>query len=334
MLSMNTNLIVMCGVPGSGKSFASEIWKEKSKNNCKIFSSDKYRELLLGDEKCQDNNELVFNTMYRDLVEHLKNGYDAILDATNTTLKSRLKIIDLLKKNDLFNKVNKFCYIVNTPWEECLLRDCHRDRTVGHNVIDKFIKNFQCPQYFEGWDLITFDYFPESGDESHLNSRLNKMKDFNQENPHHIYSLGEHCNRVKDYYISYNNVRAKAGLLHDIGKLFTKHFDEYGIAHYYNHDSVGAYFITSHLDLLTTEEERDNALDIIFYVNYHMRAHKDFRTTKAYKKYSQIFGQMRLDNLIEFADADIVASGTKDCHDEVMKKIEELKGKNINGSKN
>ena len=73
------------------------------------------------------------------------------------------------------------------------------------------------------------------------------------------------------------------------------------------------------------ERKPDNFLDILFYVNYHMKAHKDFRHGKAYNKYSQIFGKEKLDNLLEFADADVEASGTKDCHEEIVKKIEILK---------
>ena len=50
------------------------------------------------------------------------------------------------------------------------------------------------------------------------------------------------------FYKIEDPIRSQAGLWHDIGKLHTQHFDEYGIAHYYNHDCVGAYQILCHLE--------------------------------------------------------------------------------------
>lgn len=330
--------IMMCGLPGSGKSWeANNILnnlKLENKNDpnyrCEILSSDKYREMLLGDENCQNNNQLVFNSLHKDLIYFLEQGYDVIYDATNTTLKSRLKVLKLLKDECLFDKIEKTCCIVNTPFFICVDRDKSRNRQVGYHIVKKFLHSFQCPQYFEGWDYIVINELPENNwcDYKSINQVLEEMNNFDQSNPHHIYSLGEHCRKVFDnFYSQGDEVRAQAGLFHDIGKLHTQHFDEYGIAHYYNHDSVGAYQILCHLEFLPSSLNINEKLDVIFYINYHMRAHKDFRNFKAYKKYSEIFGKYRLDRLIEFADADIEASGTKDCHEEVMKKIEEMKNK-------
>ena len=95
--------ILMCGLPGSGKSFeANNVLQQLKLNNkcnpdyrCEILSSDKYREMLLGDENCQDNNQLVFNSLHKDLIQYLQWGYDVIYDATNLTLKGRLNILKL-----------------------------------------------------------------------------------------------------------------------------------------------------------------------------------------------------------------------------------------------
>lgn len=325
----------MVGLPGSGKSWeASNLLrnlKEQNKNNtdykCEILSSDKYREKLLGSESNQENNQLVFNTLHKDLIEYLKQGYDIIYDATNTTLKVRLAVLKLLKDNKLFDIVEKTCYIVNTPFFNCVERDKNRERSVGYSVIKKFLSSFQCPQYFEGWDYIKINELPENDWCDSLDALIDEMNLFDQKNPHHIHTLGKHCKIVFDIFNKekQSTIRAYAGLWHDIGKLYTQHFDEYGIAHYYNHDCVGAYEILCNLEFLPSLLNINEKLEVLFFINYHMKAHKDFRTSKAYKKYSQIFGKFRLDQLLEFADVDIIASGTKDCHDIVMRKIEELK---------
>lgn len=320
----NTNLIVMCGVPGSGKSFIAEKLKEKSKNNCKILSSDAYRKVICGDENCQDKNEEIFNALYKDLIINLKLGYDVIFDATNTTLKARRKILNQLSKCN--KNIHKICYVVNTPIDICIERDKNRCRNVGEEVIQKFTKSFQMPHYFEGWDEIQIHNLPTKeiidSNFNKMDEIISKMESFNQYNPHHKYTVGAHCRNMFNYFFERddNMIRAMAGQFHDVGKLFTQHFDEYNIAHYYSHDSIGAYYMLCNLDLFL-EEDKDTFLEMLFYINYHMRAHYDFRNEKAYKKYSQIFGKERLDKLLEFADADIIASGTKDCHDEVIKNI-------------
>ena len=58
MLSTITNLIMMIGIPGSGKStIANELLEKWELNNGKIFSSDEYRKIICGDENDQTQNE-------------------------------------------------------------------------------------------------------------------------------------------------------------------------------------------------------------------------------------------------------------------------------------
>ena len=321
----------MCGLPGSGKSTIIENFIDSL--DCPgYFSSDQYRKILLGDETRQDNNDLVFKTLYADLISHLKLGYDAILDATNVTIKSRSKILNLLKNNKLlYNDVEKICYVVNTPVDVCIERDAARNRCVGESVIKKFLYQFQCPQYFEGWDKIEFANPPHFqsiySDENFalINELFYKMDRFKQFNPHHKYSVGEHSLNLFKYFDGKDKIRASAGRFHDIGKLYTQQFDDYNIAHYYNHDAVGAYFVLSNPSILL-EENLDNILEIIFYINWHMRAHNDINATeKAKKKYVELFGQERYDKLMEFAKADKITSGCSHRYNEIKEYINNLK---------
>lgn len=287
------NLIVLVGLPGSGKSTIASTFE-----NFEIFSSDKYRELLLGNASDQSNNELVFSTLYKNLRSYLLNGGNAILDATNITLKSRLKILDYVK--DIPN-LSKKCLIVNTPVTTCIKNDSKRERKVGSNIILKIEKSFQCPQYFEGWDDIKVDKIYKKHPKGE-NEILPMMKGFDQQNPYHKFTLDIHCSKVRDCFKG-NSLLSEAGYLHDIGKLLTQTFDDSGIAHYYNHANVGTYYLLSHPYII-----KNNLLDVLFYINYHMLAHDLKEGAKSYNKYKKLFGKPKLELLLKFAEADKISS--------------------------
>ena len=63
--------------------------------------------------------------------------------------------------------------------------------------------------------------------------------DFDQRNPHHSDPLHEHLIKVMEGVPERWPLRL-AALLHDVGKPATQSFDEQGIAHYYEHERVGA----------------------------------------------------------------------------------------------
>lgn len=304
---MNNELVVMVGLPGSGKSYKAERLQKML--NAELLSSDSIRKELLGDENDQSKNELVFKTLYYRMREFLNQGRNVIFDATNTTLKTRLHIMEEVKDC----KCRKIAYVMATPIEECIKRDSERERTVGEEVIRKFERSFQAPHKFEGWDSILFSEMKPFDLKRFLDIRK-EMEEFNQHNPHHIYTLGEHCRRVSFPYEE-DGVEYEAAYWHDIGKMFTQKFDEKGVAHYYSHDSVGTYWLMTHSDMISMLEydskPHDFFADVLFFVAYHMRAHRDIAPgTKAGKKYRKIFGDELYDRLMQFAEYDKIASGT------------------------
>lgn len=302
-------LIVMVGLPGSGKSWSANELVRNGEADI-IVSSDKIREELFGNEDDQSANDKVFKLFYERANKLLSEGKNVILDATNTTLKSRRKIFSEIKV-----PCTKICYIVATPVSKCIEQDSRRDRIVGEEVIRKFERSFQCPQYFEGFDKI---YGVETYT-VHLFSGLNwiyKMKGFDQKNPHHKYGLLEHskilANEMRKETKS--DILYYAGILHDVGKLYTQTFDDNGIAHYYNHAEVGAYFLLTHSKGVKGLIARDCGfnfdilLELLFYVNYHMLAH-NIKTEKAEKKYKNLFGEKLYNNLMLFKKCDDIATG-------------------------
>lgn len=159
-----SNVYVMVGLPGSGKSYyAKKLYNELYRSGQKVayLSSDSYRESILGNENDQSNNALVFNALYSDFREHLKNKVDdIILDMTNTTAKSRKRIFEQIKKvYPNMDGVNVIAYVIATPISIVVKRDKERDRTVGEEVIKRFLCSFQFPQKFEGFNKIWINCF-------------------------------------------------------------------------------------------------------------------------------------------------------------------------------
>lgn len=234
-------LILLCGIPGSGKTFYAEKIKD-SYSYIVHLSSDAIRKELYGDESIQGNPSEVFSLMQNRAIEFLNNGYDVIYDATNITRKDRASIIAKCPK---FARIK--CYIIWAPIEICIERDAARERTVGKEVIDRMLKRFQMPYYDEGIDeieIITPDNFNYS---SYYKDIMTSMK-IPHDNPHHTLDIYHHCMSAEKYAAEhkFSLVIRTAADLHDCGKPYVKSFvntkgETTETAHYYQHQCTGAW---------------------------------------------------------------------------------------------
>ena len=68
-----SELIVMCGPAGSGKSTWAQEYA-KSHNGYIIVSTDAIRQLVFGDANDQRNPKLIFDFAYNNIEEFLKDG--------------------------------------------------------------------------------------------------------------------------------------------------------------------------------------------------------------------------------------------------------------------
>ena len=95
-------LVVMCGVPGSGKSHFSRAIEAKMGCHVYVVASDKIRELILGTPQKFTEEELVWDLFYKlaKVFSADKNGI-VILDATYLTVYHRTVSTQVLK--DLFD---------------------------------------------------------------------------------------------------------------------------------------------------------------------------------------------------------------------------------------
>ena len=150
------------------------------------------------------------------------------------------------------------CHIVWSTFEECVRRDSERKRSVGKDVIKKFLYRWESPYYDEGFDNIKVIYNNDVGfNKNEYTEALIRNMDIPHDNPHHSADILKHCENAFNYLqnksgedihsYSYKAL-LYAAKYHDIGKPMTKFYksDDNGRiisdnAHYYNHQNVGAY---------------------------------------------------------------------------------------------
>jgi predicted kinase len=235
------SLILLVGIPGSGKTTYAEKYIEENPNTVHI-SSDKIRAELWGNEATQGDNNEVFSLMQSRAIDALNNGQSVVYDATNVTRKDRSYIIAACPK---FAKIE--CHIIWAPIETCIERDAARERTVGKEVIDRMLKRFQAPYYDEGIHEIKV-VLPVRFNSSKYRMKCSSDMVIPHDNPHHTLDIHAHCREASDYIFDRtrcNNI-ILAAFWHDVGKPYVKAFvDSKGHqcehAHYYQHQCVGAY---------------------------------------------------------------------------------------------
>lgn len=311
-------LYIMIGIPGAGKStLAKEIAKD---NAAVIVSSDSIRKELFDDENNQDNNEQVFNEFHKRIKSNLKNGVSVIADATNLSLKSRRAIL----QNVLKIECEKNAVVISRDIYEAISANNLRSRVVPEHDIFKHRSRFQIPFYEEGFDNIFIVQVGNNKTVSDLENLIEKTCNYDQKNHHHADTLDQHCLKVTHTFLSmgYSQIAEAAGVLHDIGKLYTQQFDEDGEAHYLCHENVGAYTIICYKDAVCKKYNLtdDEFLDVVFLANYHMRPYQ-WTTDAAIQKNQKQFGN-KFDMLMDFHKCDSELSHefkkNNDCMEEYL----------------
>ena len=232
-------LIVLVGIPGSGKTTYAKNYIKQNTNTIHL-SSDSIRAELYGEESIQGDPAEVFSLMQKRAVEALHNGQNVLYDATNITRKDRSAIIGLCPK---FAEIE--CYIIWAPIETCIERDAARDRTVGKEVIDRMLKRFQAPYYDEGIDKIEI-VRPDGFDTFAYSEKCWNDMQIPHDNPHHTVGVQDHCLKAFKYLGGHADSMGVAAITHDCGKPYTKSFtDSKGNmcehAHYYQHQCCGSW---------------------------------------------------------------------------------------------
>jgi predicted kinase len=141
----HARVIVLIGVPGSGKS----TWAASQKAT--VLSSDAMRLTLSGSETDQTIHGKVFAAMRYLLRQRLAiGGQDTIIDATNVRRKDRKAWIQLAQK---YNASPEAVYF-NLSLEQALRRNRKRSRVVPDEVIRSMFSKLQPPIEDEGFTKI------------------------------------------------------------------------------------------------------------------------------------------------------------------------------------
>lgn len=255
------NMII--GIPGSGKTtFCKKFFKDVV-----YLSSDDMRIAMFGFED-QTHNGDVFSRMKAETLEALKHGRDVVYDATNLSEKRRKDIINASKK---YGEVN--AYILCTPISSLLERNMTRgERTLPWGKLEQMIKTIQCPMYYEGFDNI---YLVDGGIYDDVYNLVDLMRicyKFNQDNPYHKETLGEHIDMVvnnveemtRDMLVQDRAISGTAAKWHDMGKLYTKQFNETKNYYtFYGHENISTYMFFCHLVRSTSRLHTSSEFTIV-----------------------------------------------------------------------
>lgn len=238
-------LIVLMGLPGSGKSTYAKDYLEDHPEDSVWCSSDTMRKELYGDENIQGDAQEVFTNLHKRVAEYLKNNFTVIYDATNVNRKSRKSVIKLAKS--ISNQIDIHGVVVWASLEECLKRDSERARSVGKAVIDKFIRRWESPYYDEGFDSLEIIYNTDESPISYARKLQDNMR-ISHDNPHHSLGVYEHCEEAERLMAQEPFTNGDMCFImryHDCGKPYTKFYKPEDPTHarYYDHHNVGGYLV-------------------------------------------------------------------------------------------
>ena len=306
-------LYMTVGLVASGKT--TYAYRLAMDTNAVVVDSDEYRKDLFGDEKHQEDNKKLFEHLHRVVKQCLRAGKNVVFSATNLSSKRRRAFLNELTKIPCEKK----CVIMATPFEQCVHNNYNRERQVPIDAMWRMYKSFQTPAMFEGWDSIEIKYWENSKQSVNAIKMLNSLLDFDQDNPHHTLSLGEHMRRTMAYTQSnWNDGDVPLDLyyassLHDIGKTECRTYVDYKgrqcqYAHYYGHENVGAYdvlffdFCSKQTDELT--------LAVSLLVNLHMTFYhfdKSPNAAKLHEKHKKLWGSELYNKVRHLHDSDVNA---------------------------
>ena len=239
-----TEFVMTVGISGSGKS----RWCYNQHNIATdiVADSDEIREELWGDANDQQNPDKVFNEMFARTRFALSHNINVFYCATNLNMRHRIHTLKQIKR--CFPDLKCRAVVFNTPLSICKEWNKKRERQVPDWLFERQMKSFQMPVYNEDWDVIEIITPAEYDVKKFAEDMWKDVRAAgSQDNPHHSRTLYDHLmyclkkidtsNLPEEEWV---NMYAAAGA-HDIGKAYTRSYDGNGIAHYYSHDSYGAF---------------------------------------------------------------------------------------------
>lgn len=147
---MNHRLIILQGIPSSGKTTWAKNWV-KEDSVCRVrFNQDDIRNML-GTYWVHTREPLVKAMHDSFLNEAMLRGYDIVLDNMNLNPKTLAEIKETvddfnkwisLSPADLHYDI-EYRTFFDTPLEECITRDAKRENPIGEEVIRNIYNKYK-----------------------------------------------------------------------------------------------------------------------------------------------------------------------------------------------
>lgn len=137
-----SKLVVLSGVPGSGKSYFSKLLRSRKEGHVYIISSDALRDLVTGSQRDLSEEDLMWKMFY-DLARVYSRDPKGIvvLDATNRNTQYRIDTVKELKP--LFDEAD--LVIFDIPKEVVIRQNLDREFPVPEDVLEEYFINFELP---------------------------------------------------------------------------------------------------------------------------------------------------------------------------------------------
>ena len=135
-------LVILSGVPGSGKSYFSKTLKKVKNNHVYVVSSDELRALIGGSQSNLANEELMWQIFY-GLAKAYSLDKDGIvvLDATHVSVELRVDKNAFLKP--LFNEVYLIMWDIDK--QTVSNQNLQREYPIPPEALEKFFEKFEQP---------------------------------------------------------------------------------------------------------------------------------------------------------------------------------------------
>jgi len=145
-------IILLVGIPGAGKS----TYVKQLTNTPEVtayINADSVRKQLYGDENIQGNGKEVFDVVYQNFINDLKDHtiQRIIIDNTNISFKTRKNYYQLIKEHYPYEDY-KIDLIFFTNFEKAIERNKSRKRVVPDEVMERMISNFEGPNEWEKYN--------------------------------------------------------------------------------------------------------------------------------------------------------------------------------------
>ena len=135
-------LIVLTGVPGSGKSYFARHLKSQNPEHVRIISSDELRKELLGSQQNLSNEPLVWKTFYQRVADASKYKEDIIvLDATQA--KKQYRLDNIKPFVSLYDEVDLICFLLDK--DLVLKQNREREFPIPEDALLRLIDEFELP---------------------------------------------------------------------------------------------------------------------------------------------------------------------------------------------